>query len=211
MTQLKNRTVNFEKNDPFLEPKYTMRSKTSQGIKKDQMLGPGAFNPSYSQVRQSSTKAKFGTSKRQNITQEKNYNPGPGHYSSKKPKKNLFTKFGSSNRTGMGRLSENPGPGAYENTSMFDRHGVLKGAKIGEKLKNLNNSHQLAPNTYHPSLDYIKPKTKGGRYYLSYNKELGARLEVKGQKIIIRDLDSTTHFLPKLSQVGAQEAEIGAI
>lgn len=144
-----------------------MRKKNHKNRKDDGLLGPGAFNPSYKLTKEKHKVTKFGRSKRSNsIRNHKNLVPGPGHYSSMinkthEMRRTTGTRFGQSKQRKSQKVREIPGPGTYDNGSIFSKK--TKGCKIGERLKGPHRPVSLGPAAYRPKLKLVKPSTKGGK------------------------------------------------
>lgn len=106
-------------------PAYSMRQKTAGG-RKDAVPGPGHYDPDAIRYEHKSYSGKL-VSKAARDHMYKTGTPGPGNYD---PNNNIFSKqqgkFGRESRDGL-KGSANPGPGAYEMRSSFEKKGYSYG------------------------------------------------------------------------------------
>lgn len=135
---------------------YSMALKL-EGNKKDQVVGPGAYKPSYDSSKKKSSTIRFGSEERGRNKSE--MNPGPGAYESKGTNEASQWGFGSNARHTIPIMKGVPGPGAYESGQDSVKLAQPQyGFGLRPEIIDKDNLAKPGPGSYNPDQKLTKNK-----------------------------------------------------
>lgn len=148
-------------------------------VKKDKVVGPGAYQPSYSTAKKNASTIKIGSEERGKFRPEQN--PGPGAYDSKGTNEASQWGFGSNPRHTIPVMKGVPGPGTYKEDQYAIKTAMpAYGFGLRPEIIDKDNLAKPGPGSYNPSKELTNQKEPAFKIGTGKRTTMGNKAHVPG-------------------------------